>query len=70
MHVLDKTYGDLLKLKLVPDYTVEATRALAIADAAAVVLRGVIAGATVTDEQLNIAAGQVDGARAILQGIK
>jgi len=29
-----------------------------------------IAGATVTDEQLNVAAGQVDGAKAILGQIK
>lgn len=69
LHALDGFYGDLLGLKLVPDYTKQATRALSIADQAAVVLRGVIAGATVTEEQLNVAAGQVDGAKAILGAI-
>lgn len=70
LHGLDGFYGDLLALKLVPDHTTEATRALAIADTAAAVLRMVIAGATVTDAQMNVAAGQVDGARAILAGAK
>ena len=67
LHALDGFYGDLLTMKAAPDYTVQATRALSIADQAAVVLKAVIAGATVTDEQLNVAAGQVDGARAILR---
>ena len=66
LHSLDGFYGDLLKLKLVPDYTQQATRALAMADQAAVTLRGVIAGATVTDTQMNVIAGQVDGAKALL----
>ena len=72
LHVLDGFYGDLLDLKLVPvDYTIEATRALSIADAAAAVLKSRLSpGPTVTDEQLNVAAGQVDGARAILKGAK
>ena len=70
LHSLDSFYGDLVKLKMAPDYRNQATRALAMADQAAVVLRGVIAGATVTDGQLNIAAGQVDGAKAILGGTK
>ena len=64
---LDGFYGDLVNLKLSPDYTIQATRALSIADAAATTLKQVIAGATVTDEKLNTAAGQVDGARAILR---
>lgn len=68
LHVLDGFYGGLLDLKLTPDYSVEATRALSIADAAASFLKQVIAGATVTDEQLNVAAGQVTGAKAILKG--
>jgi hypothetical protein len=33
-------------------------------------LRQIIAGATVTDEQLNVVAGQVDGAKAILERVK
>jgi hypothetical protein len=33
-----------------------------------VALRAIIAGATVTDEQLNVIAGQVAGAGAILKG--
>jgi hypothetical protein len=72
LHVLDGFYGDLLNLKLVPGgFTTEATRALSIADAAAAFLKEVIAKNTVaTDAQLNIAAGQVDGAKAILKGIK
>jgi hypothetical protein len=76
LHVLDGFYGDLLNLELAPDYTTEATRALSIADAAAAVLKEVVrkntAGepVTITDEQLNVAAGQVDGARAILQGVQ
>lgn len=71
LHVLDGFYGDLLALKVVPGgFSAEATRALSIADAAAAILKSVIAEATITDEQLNIAAGQVDGARAILRGIK
>jgi len=76
LHILDGFYGDLLNLELAPDYTTEATRALSIADAAAAVLKEVIRkntlgeSETITDEQLNVAAGQVDGARAILKGIK
>ena len=72
LHVLDGFYGDLLNLKLVPGgFTTEATRALSIADAAAAFLKGVIAGNVVaTDEQINIAAGQVTGAEAILKTIK
>jgi hypothetical protein len=66
LSALDSFYADLLNLKLVPDYQVEATRALAVADTAAGVLRQVITGATVTDTQLNVAAGQVYGARAML----
>jgi len=67
---LDGFHGDLLTLKLVPDYRVQATRALSMADDAAKTLRAVIAGGTATDQQLNIAAGQVDGARAILNKVK
>jgi hypothetical protein len=76
LHVLDGFYGGLLDPKLAPDYTVEATRALSIADAAAAVLNEIIrkntAGepVTITDEQLNVIAGQVAGAQAILQGAK
>jgi hypothetical protein len=76
LHVLDGFYGDLLNLELAPDYTTEATRALSIADAAAAVLKEVIRQntvgdpVTITDEQLNVAAGQVDGARAILKGVQ
>ena len=76
LHVLDGFYDDLLNLELAPDYTTETTRALSIADAAAAVLKEVIRkntigeSGTITDEQLNIAAGQVDGAKAILKGIK
>lgn len=65
LHALDGFYGDLLGLKMVPDYTTEATRALTLADTAAVMLRQIIAGATVTDDQLNLVAGQVDGAKAV-----
>jgi hypothetical protein len=67
---LDSFYGDLLKLKIVPDYTQQATRVLAMADQAATVLRGVISGATISDAQMNVVAGQVDGSRAILAGAK
>lgn len=67
LHALDGFYGNLVDLKMMPDYTTQATRALSIADIAAVTLRQIIAGATVTQEQLNVAAGQVDGARAVLQ---
>lgn len=70
LHALDGFYGDLLTLKIIPDYTNQATRALSIADQAAAVLKAAIAGATVTDEQLNVAAGQVDGAMAILGGLQ
>ena len=70
LKALDGFYGDLLTLKLVPDYRVQATRALSMADDAAKTLRAVIAGATVTDQQLNIAAGQVDGSRLILNTVK
>lgn len=69
LHALDGFYGDLLGLKVIPDHTVTATRALSIADMAAATLKSAIAGATVTDEELNIAAGQVDGANAILHEI-
>lgn len=45
---------------------VTATRQLAGLDKAAELLKAVIAGATVTDEELNKVAGQVDGAKAII----
>lgn len=67
LHALDGFYGDLQTMQLVPDYTREATQALSIADLAALALRQVIDGATVTDAQLNVAAGQVAGAEAILK---
>lgn len=70
LHGLEGFYGDLLGLKMVSDYTTEATRALSMADAAAATLRAIIAGATVTDEQLNLVAGQVDGAKATLTNIQ
>lgn len=70
LHSLDTFYDDLVSLKAVPDYTTEATRALSIADSAAAVLRAAIAKATVTDEQLNVAAGQVSGAQAMLEQMK
>src|SRR5574343_359784 len=60
LHALDGFYGDLLTMKLVPDYQVQATRALTLADTVAPVLKAIIAGATVTQEQLNQAAGMVD----------
>jgi hypothetical protein len=66
---LDGFYGDLLTLRLAPDYTTQATRALSMADVAATALRQIIAGSTVTDEQLNLVAGQVDGARALYQSM-
>lgn len=70
LHSLDTFYDDLVALKMAPDYRVDATKALSIADAAAAALRGVIAGASVTDAQLNVVAGQVAGAKAILAGVK
>lgn len=70
LHSLDNFYDDLLTLKMVPDYQTTATRALSMADAAAVTLKKAIAGATVTDKELNIAAGMVDGSRAILKAVK
>jgi hypothetical protein len=76
LHVLDGFYGGLLDLKQAPDYTIEVTRALSIADAAAAVLKEVVrkntAGepVTITNEQLNVVAGQVDGAKAILNLIR
>ena len=70
LHALDGFYGDLLTMKLVPDYTAQATRALTLADTAAPVLKKIIAGQTVTNEELNLVAGKVDGAKAILRGMK
>lgn len=61
LHTIDSVYGELMRLKLLPDYTVQATRLLAAADAAAAMLKKIIAGATVTDAELNALAGQVDG---------
>jgi hypothetical protein len=70
LRTLDSFYGGLLALKLVPDYTQQATQALSIADVAAAALRAIIAGTTVTDVQLNVIAGQVAGAQAILEAKK
>jgi hypothetical protein len=70
LHVLNGFYGDLVTLKMAPDYQVEATRALSIADAAAKSLNDIIAGSVVTDAQMNVVAGQVSGAQAILQTAK
>jgi hypothetical protein len=69
LHALDGFYGDMLTLKLASDYTTEATRALSITDAAAAALKQIIAGASVTDEQLNVVAGQVSGAQAIINQV-
>jgi hypothetical protein len=70
LHSLDSFYGDLITLKTAPDYRQTATKALAIADVAAASLRQIINGASATDAQLNIVAGQVAGAKAILAGVK
>jgi hypothetical protein len=70
LHALDGFYGDLLNLKLVPDCTPDATKALSMADLAAGLLKQIIADATVTDAQLNTAAGQVEGAKAILNNLQ
>jgi hypothetical protein len=43
-------------------------RVLSGLDSAVGLAKQVIAGATVTDKDLNIAAGQVDGAKAVLAG--
>ena len=70
LKALDGFYGNLLALKEVPDYTTQATRALSLADVAAAGLRAVIAGATADDAKLNLLAGQVDGAKAMLAEMK
>jgi hypothetical protein len=70
LHSLDAFYGDLVTLKTAPDYRADATKALAIADVAADSLRQIINGGPATDAQLNVAAGQVAGAQAILKGVK
>ena len=70
LHVLDGFYGNLLTLQAVPGgFTTEATRALSIADAAAIVLRSAISGTAVSQEQLNVAAGQVEGSRLMMKSI-
>jgi hypothetical protein len=66
---LDGFYGDLLTMKFLPDYTTQAARTLSMADTAATALRQIISGSTVTDAQLNLVAGQVDGARALYQSM-
>lgn len=48
----------------------EATRALAVADAAAEGLRKVIETGTATDAEMNLLAGQVDGAKAFLKSVE
>jgi hypothetical protein len=70
LSALNGFYGDLLNLQMVPDYTVPATQALSIADVAAVSLHAIIDAGTATQQQLNVAAGQVVGAQAILKQIK
>ena len=67
---LDGFYGDLVELKMVPDHRVQATRALSIADVAAAALKEIVNGKPADDAALNVAAGQVDGARAILAGLR
>lgn len=67
LSTLDKFYNSLVEKKTMPALREQATKALAIADSAAVTLRSAAAGGVVTDTQLNVAAGQVAGAQAILK---
>jgi len=70
LHQLDAYYGKLVDLKAVPDHRTEATKALAVADVTAEMLRQVLSGKEITDAQANVLAGQVDGVRALAEQIK
>lgn len=72
LHALNEFYNDLVELKALPDHTTEATRALAIADAAAALIKSFCAGEYVgnPNARLNEIAGMVDGAKAILNTMK
>jgi hypothetical protein len=63
---LDEIYDRLVEAKAVPEKQQVATLGIAIADSAAKTLRSVKVGAIVTDEVLNVAMGQVEGAKTIL----
>lgn len=67
---LDLFYSDLVALKAIPDKTTKATQALAVADAAAAAIDRIVKGSPATDIELNVIAGQVAGAKAILQETK
>jgi hypothetical protein len=62
---LDVIYDNLFEAKTVPAKIQQATQALSIADSAAQQLRQVAAGKNITDENINVLAGQVAGAWAL-----
>jgi hypothetical protein len=66
LSTLDKIYDRLVDAKAAPEKQQVATLGLSIADAAAKTLTAIKAGATTTDEVLNVAMGQVEGAKSIL----
>ena len=66
LSTLDKIYDRLVEAKAVPEKQQVATLGLSIADSAAKTLTAVKAGATATDEVLNVAMGQAEGAKTLL----
>jgi hypothetical protein len=64
---VDFIYPLFLDAKNYPDWLTEATQQLAVLDKLAPLLKEIIAGATVTDEKLNVLAGQVSGAESKLR---
>jgi hypothetical protein len=66
LSTLDKIYDRLVEAKAIPGKQQVATLGLSIADNAAKTLTAVKAGAQTTDDVLNVAIGQVEGAKAIL----
>lgn len=72
LKLLDGFYNQLVEAKKVPDNTTEATRALAIADEAARLIKSFCNGEYVgnPDARLNEIAGMVEGAKALLEKVQ
>lgn len=72
LKLLDSFYNQLIEAKKIPDNTTEATRALAIADEAAKLIKSFCNGEYVgnPNARLNEIAGMVEGAKALLEKIQ
>lgn len=72
LKLLDSFYNQLVEARKIPDNTTEATRALAIADEAARLIKSFCNGEYVgnPNARLNEVAGMVEGAKALLEKVQ